>query len=102
MVTPPIIDAEFEVISSGHLPTVPLLRGAPPQSGRWTFWGDDLPNLAGIAAMFAGAIFLAAVFHHTPADNARRERQGFLAAGAAREHMSPAAYEAMLRAKFGN
>jgi hypothetical protein len=109
MVAPPIIDAEFEVISTGQSPPANWVRGGPPPgyvfappSSRWTFWGDDFPNLLGIAAMFAMAILLAVLFHRTPADLARQDHQRLVAEAAARAHMTPEAWLADTKARFGN
>jgi hypothetical protein len=103
---PPVIDAEFEVISTGRPAPLGEMRGLPPPGyvapppARWTFWGDDLPNLAGIVAAVAVAIAIRAFFHHPATDLELGGRAGSPAQHAAEAHMTPKAYEEVLRAEF--
>lgn len=62
-----IIDAEFTVIEHGH-GAPPLTRATPsPEairlSGKWSFWGDDLPNIAGVLGGVAALVFVRLMFH---------------------------------------
>jgi hypothetical protein len=56
-----VIDAEFTVVELGGDMATP----APPElkAGVWSFWGDDVPNLLGIAGGFGTAILVWCFFH---------------------------------------
>lgn len=93
-----IIDAVFEVVHQGG--------DTRPKSteGVWnsdlSFLQDDVPNLLKISTAFAVTIGLLLALDRTPSRLEAQDRAAYLATAAARERMTPAAYEAKLRAEF--
>lgn len=54
----PVIEAEFVVVDPS-----PEMESMP-QGARWTFWEDDFPRLAGLAAALGIALVLRIIFRH--------------------------------------